>query len=92
MTLSDDAFRDLLERGQQITDMTASEGWQVLVSEVEEKAREKYDMICRGKLTHEEYIRETAWLEGARFVTAMPARKNMEIAAARDSLAELVDA
>lgn len=91
MTLSDDAFRDLLERGQQITDTAATQGWQHIVEEVEAKARDKYELIVAGKLTHEEYLRETAWLDGARFVMAMPTRKNLEIAAARDALAELVE-
>ncbi len=91
MTLDHEEYRDLLERGQQITELTELPAWKLLVDFVNELRFKKQQAIIAG-LPPAEYAEAVAWLKGADYVIRASEYLNGQIAALSQAERELADA
>jgi hypothetical protein len=78
--MSADELRALQERAAQVEDMVSSYGWPLLVDRAAQTIHQRQTRIVQGKCTdHEDYVRETAFLEGVDFVLRLPERIQLEL-------------
>lgn len=87
--MNDDEFRELLEMGQQIRELTQHPGWAYLLDRAVHTISSKQKTVLGGQVTSlEDYKKNVGWLEGANFVISLPERVDNEIAEARTNLGE----
>jgi hypothetical protein len=86
----EDYFHDLLENAQAINDMAAGPGWARLVEVVHAKLLVVGDQILSGRVhDREQYIKLTAYREGALAVLGAVDEVNRHVMDAREAVAEL---
>lgn len=87
--MSADELRLLQERAAMVEEMTASHGWPLLLDRARVTIVAKQTRIVQGKCAdHEDYVRETAFLDGVEWMISLPQRIQMELELHLGSLAE----
>jgi hypothetical protein len=82
--LTEDDFRELLERNQQIQELTSHPGWKFLSDRAVHTIAARQRSVLGGTvLSLEDYKRSIGWLEGAGFVLKIPEIVEEEVRAAR---------
>ena len=66
--MNDTELRELIERAYQIEQLQTHEGWGYLAEEVQGIVNAKRRAILQGDLTHDEYIRNCAFIDGVELV------------------------
>lgn len=86
--MTEDDFRDLLERNQLVQELTEHAGWPLFIDRAVHTIAEKQKRVLSGRITEEEYRADTGWLEGAQYVLTVPERLNGEVELARTQIVE----
>jgi hypothetical protein len=87
-----DDFNDLVERVHAVAEMTETTGWDFLRDRMVVDMAKVQQMILRGKLERDEYLRLTGEYAGMRRWLEMPAQMARELDVERASLVEEVEA
>ena len=71
--ISDEDFRDLLERSALVREMADHPGWPLLADRARVNLFSRQRALIQGQTKDwEDYIRQTAWMEGVSFVLDLP--------------------
>lgn len=71
--LGDSDFRDLIERSSLIREMADHPGWTLLADRAKANMFPRQKALIQGQTKDwEDYVRQTAWMEGASFILDLP--------------------
>ena len=88
--LTEQEFRDLLDRAQQIRELSQHPGWPVYADFVRDKAIRQQNALLAGTAqTFEEYKERAGWIQGAQFALDAPKHVETAVELAREQLEEL---
>lgn len=72
--LGDEDFRDLIERSALIREMSDHPGWLLLNDRAKVNLFSRQRSLIQGQVkSMEDYVRQTAWMEGVSFILDLPA-------------------
>lgn len=91
--MTDDEFRDLIERAQQIRELTRTEGWQLIADRAAATIGAQQKRILGGALTSmEDYKKHVGWVEGAMFIINIADQVEAEVEREREHRREIMQA
>lgn len=91
--MDDGDFRDLQERTQLVAEMAQHPGWSMLVDRARVTLFNRQQRLILGRAKdYEEYIKETAWMEGLSFLMDLPLAIQLEMEAELETRREIEEA
>ncbi len=85
---SEDDFDALKERESLIFDLTESPGWQAITEAASINIEAQRRSLFSGRLSPEDYLRVTSWLQGADFILSLPEQIHGLVSELRRQIAE----